>query len=97
MTGAEVREVVEAMLAQEASDHLCEPCGVRARPRQWNLGMFVRAMVISAGTPGSASQAEVWRSSLECEVPHGARPAGSRWFEAPLAQGMEALAQRALA
>ena len=37
------------------------------------------------------------RSSLECEVPHGARSAFYRWFDAPLEQGMEALAQRALA
>jgi hypothetical protein len=97
MTGDEVREGFEAMLAQEEIDHLCEQCGVIERPRQLHLGMFVLAMVISAGTPGGAYQADVLRSSLECAVPHVARSAFYRWFDAPLEQGMEALAQRALA
>jgi hypothetical protein len=97
MTGDEVREVFEAMWPQEEIDHLCEPFGVIARQRQLNLGMFVRALVISAGTPGGASQADVWRSYLACEVPHVARSACYRWFDGPLEQGLAALAQRALA
>ena len=97
MTGDEVREVFEAMLPQEEIDHLCEQFGVIARQRTLNLGMFVRAMVISAGTPGGAYQADVLRSYLEFEGPHVARSAFYRWCDAPLEQGMEALAQRALA
>jgi hypothetical protein len=85
------------MLPQEEIDHLCEPFGVIERQRQLNLGMFVRALVISAGTPGGAYQADVLRSYLEFEVPHVARSAFYRWFDAPLEQGMEALAQRAFA
>ena len=59
--------------------------------------MLVRAMVISAGTPGGAYQADVLRSYLECAVPHVARSAFDRWFDEPREQCMEALAQRALA
>jgi putative transposase len=97
MTGDEVRQVFEAMLPQEAIDRLCQQCGVIERQRQLNLGMFVRAMVISAGTPGGAYQADVLRSYLECEVPHGARSACYRWFDEPLERFMEALADRARA
>jgi hypothetical protein len=97
MTGDEVREVFEAMLPQEEIDHFCEPFGVIARQRKLSLGMFVRAMVISAGTPGGAYQADVLRSYLECEVPHVARSAFYRWFDAPLEPCLEALAQRGLA
>jgi putative transposase len=97
MTGDEVRQVFEAMLPQEAIDHLCQQCGVIERQRKLNLGMFVRAMVISAGTPGGAYQADVLRSYLECEVPHVARSAFYRWFDEPLERFMEALAERALA
>jgi len=75
MTGDEVREVFEAMLPQQELDRLCTPFGVIARERKLNLGMCVRAMVISAGTPGGAYQADVLRSYLECEVPHVARSA----------------------
>ena len=97
MTGDEVRQVFEAMLPQEAIDRLCQQCGVIERQRKLNLGMFVRAMVISAGTPGGAYQADVLRSYLECEVPQVARSAFYRWFDEPLEQCMAALADRALA
>jgi hypothetical protein len=97
MTGDEVQQVFEAILPQEESDRLCQQCGVIARQRKLHLGLFVRAMVISAGTPGGAYQADVWRSYLECEVPHVARSAFYRWFDEPLERFMEALAEHALA
>src|SRR6267142_4866288 len=97
MTGDEVRQVFEAMLPQEEIDRLCEEFGVIERQRKLNLGMFVRAMVISAGTPGGAYQADVLRSYLEFEVPKVARSAFYRWFDEPLEQCMAALADRALA
>ena len=97
MTGDEVREVFEAILPQEEIDRLCQPCGVIERQRKLNLGRFVRAMVISAGTPGGAYQADVLRAYVEFEVPHVARSAFYRWFDEPLERFMEAVAERALA
>jgi len=97
MTGDEVRQVFEAILPQEEIDRLCEEFGVIERQRKLNLGMFVRAMVISAGTPGGAYQADALRSYLEFEVPRVARSAFYRWFDEPLERFMEALAQRVLA
>jgi hypothetical protein len=78
MTGDEVRNVFEAILPQEEMEHLCQPFGVIERERKLNRGMFVRAMVISVGTPGGAYQADVLRSYLEFEVPHVVRSAFSR-------------------
>src|SRR5215510_9290795 len=97
MTGEDVRRVFEAILPQAEINRLCMECGVIERQRKLNLGMLVRAMVISAGTPGGAYQADVLRSYLEFEVPHVARSAFYRWFDEPLERFMEALAQRALA
>src|SRR5437016_4233114 len=85
------------MRPQDVLDRLCRQCGVIARQRTLHLGMLVRALVISAGTPGGASQADVLRAYLECEGPRVTRAACYRWFDAPLAQGMAALAERALA
>src|SRR5437899_5600166 len=96
MTGDEVREVFEAILPQEEMEHLCQQFGVIERERKLNLGMLVRAMVISAGTPGGAYQADVLRSYLAYEVPRVTRAAFYRWFDAPLEQCMAALAERAL-
>jgi Transposase DDE domain len=97
MTGEDVRQVFEAILPQTEINRLCMACGVLERQRQLHLGRLVRAMVISAGTPGGAYQADVLRSYLEFEVPHRARSACYRWFDEPLERCMEALAQRALA
>ena len=97
MTGEEVRHVFEAMLPQEEIDRLCQPVGVIERQRTWNLGMLVRAMVISAGTPGGAYQADVLRSYLALAVPPVARSACYRWVDEPLEPFMAALAERALA
>jgi putative transposase len=97
MTGEEVRQVLETRLPQDESDRLCLQCGVIERQRQLDLGMLVRALVISAGTPSGAYQADVLRSYLECEGPRVARSAFYRWFDEPLERLMEALAARALA
>ena len=92
-----MRHGFEAILPQEESDCLCQQVGVIERQRQLTLGMLVRAMVISAGTPGGAYQADVLRSYLACEVPPVARSAFYRWFDEPVEQFMAALAERALA
>jgi hypothetical protein len=89
--------VFEAILPQADIDRLCGPFGVMERRRKRPLGLWVRAMVISAGTPGGASQADLLRSSLECEGPSVARSAFSRWFAEPLARLRAVLADHALA
>jgi len=58
MTGEAVRPVCETMRPPDERDRLCRPCGVMARHRQLDLGLLVRARVISAGTPGGAYQAD---------------------------------------
>jgi hypothetical protein len=54
MTGDDVRTVFEQMLPQEEIVRLCQRCGVIERQRKLRIGMLVRAMAISAGTPGGA-------------------------------------------
>ena len=97
MTGEDVQQVFEAILPQREIERLCAQFGVIERQRKLHVGMLVRAMIISAGTPGGAYQADVLRSYLECEVPKVARSAFYRWFDEPLEHFMEALADRALA
>jgi putative transposase len=97
MTGEDVHQVFEAILPQEAIDRFCRECGVIERQRKLHLGMLVRAMVIAAGTPGGAYQADILRSYLEFEVPQVARSAFYRWFDEPLERFMAAMADQALA
>jgi hypothetical protein len=94
MTGDEVRQVCEAMLPQAESERRCAPFAVIERQRKLPLGRLGRALVISAGPPGGADQADVLRSDLACAVPPGGRSAFSRWFDAPVERFMAALADR---
>jgi hypothetical protein len=75
MTGEEVRQVFETILPHNEMERLCAQLGVIARQRKLHLGMWVRAMVIAAGTPGGTYQGDVLRSYLEFEVPRVARSA----------------------
>ena len=59
MTGDEVGQVFETRFPQEEIDRLCQPCGVIERPRKLDLGMVVRAVVISARTCGGAYRASM--------------------------------------
>jgi hypothetical protein len=93
MTGEDVRRVFAAILPREAIDRLGMQCGVIERQRKLDLGLLVRAMIISAGTPGGAYQADVLRSYLEGAVPPVARSAFYRWFDEPLERFMAALAR----
>ena len=84
MTGEDVRQVFETMLPQDEVDRLCQPCGVIERQRKLDLGMLVRAMVISAWTPGGAYQADVFGRtwSVRCRGSRARRSTGgltSRW------------------
>src|SRR5215467_3663028 len=97
MTGEDVHNIFDAILPQEEIDRLCMQFGVIERQRKLHLGMLVRAMIISAGTPGGAYQADVLRSYLEFEVPKVARSAFYRWFDEPLERFMAVLADHALA
>jgi hypothetical protein len=69
MTGDEVRAAFEELLPQAEMNRLGRQCGVIERQRKLNLAMLGRAMAIAAGTPGGAYQADIWRASLESEVP----------------------------
>ena len=62
MTGEDVQQVFETILPQQDIERLCAQCGVIERQRKLHLGMLVRAMVIAAGTPGGANQADILRS-----------------------------------
>jgi hypothetical protein len=70
MTGGEVHMLFRVALPQGGIDRLCAELSVIERQRKLNLGIFLRAMVSSAGMAGGIYQADVLRSylSLRCPV-----------------------------
>lgn len=97
MVGSEVREILEKVLPAEEIARLCRELGVVERERKLDVSMFVRMMVLSAGTPSGARQADVLRSYFENGGTPVARSAGYRWFDAELEALMQRLSERALA
>jgi hypothetical protein len=67
--------VFEVILPEQEIERLCGQCRVIERQRKLHLGMLVRAMVIAAGIPGGAYQADILRSYLELEVSWATRSA----------------------
>jgi hypothetical protein len=97
MTGGEVHMLFKVVLLQGGIDRLCAELCVIERQRKLNLGIFLRAMVSSAGMAGGIYQADVLRSYLEFELSTVARSAFYRCFDKPRERFAEALAHRALA
>jgi len=97
MKGPEVKEIMESILPSDEIDRLCRELGVVERERKLDVGLFIRTMVLAAGTPTGARQADVLRSYVENGGVPVARSAGYRWFDAELDALMERLAERALA
>ncbi|TVQ96345.1 MAG: hypothetical protein EA398_16020 [Deltaproteobacteria bacterium] len=62
MVGSEVRERLETLLPAEEIKRLCRELGVVERERKLDVSMLVRMMMLSAGTPSGARQADVLRS-----------------------------------
>ncbi len=97
MTGAEVREVMEAVLPAEEIELLCRELGVVERERKLEVAVFARSMVLAAGTPSGARQADVLRAYVESGGTPVARSAGYRWFDEALERLMATLSERAMA
>ena len=96
MTGAGVREIMEAVLPTEEIERLCRELGVVERERKLEVAVLARATVLAAGTPSGARQADVLRTYVESGGPPVARSAGYRWFDEAFARLMGRLSERAM-
>jgi hypothetical protein len=96
MTGAAMREVFEAVLPRSLIEDFARLFGVVQRERIFDVAAFVRASVISAGSPLGGLQADAIRNYLETGGPKMARSALYRKFDEAYEALMEALAENAL-
>lgn len=97
MTGADVREVYEAALPDEALDPLIRATGFQRRERQLQAKEFIRAAVISAATGGGGRQADVLRTYFEAGAPQVVRGAGYSWFNESFEAVMAGVRERTFA
>lgn len=96
MTGADVREVFEAVLPSDLIDEFAHRFGVVERERVFDVSTFVRCAVMGAGSPGGGLQADMIRNYLDAVGKPMARSGLYRKFDEEFEHLMEALAQHAL-
>ncbi len=75
MTGADVREVYEAALPDEALEALIKSTGFQQRERRLLAKEFIRAAVIAAATGNGGRQADLLRTYFEGGAPKVVRGA----------------------
>lgn len=97
MTGADVQEVFETILPDDALVEAMRASGLQERERKLNGLMLLRVMVLSAASGNGGRQAAVMRSYFDYGAPKVVRGGFYAWFGRPLERTMEAVRDRALA
>jgi len=93
---ADVREVFETILPEEALLEAVRASGLQARERKLDALGLVRAMVISGSTGYGGRQADVMRMYIESGAQPLVRGGSYRWFGPALGSVMETVRERAL-
>lgn len=96
LTGAEVRELFEAVLPDAEIEAFAEELGVVKRQRKLDVVTFTRAAVISANTPSGGMQADALRAYSESGAPRVARSSFYQRFDESFERLMGRLAERAM-
>lgn len=97
MTGADVKQVFETILPDDALAEAIRASGFQERERKRDALLFLRMMVVSASTGNGGRQAAVMRSYFETGGPKVVRGGFYAWFGRPLERAMEMVRDRALA
>ena len=96
MLGADVREVFEAVIADEALMSLIEHAGFQRRERKLDALRFIRTMIVSASGGRGGRQAEVMQDYFYTEAKPVARSSFYSWFGEALENVMVGVRDRAL-
>lgn len=96
LKAADVREVFETILPEEALREAVRASGLQTRERKLDAVGLLRAMVISASTGYGGRQADVMRLYLESGAEPVVRGAFYSWFGPALEAVMGTIRQRAL-
>ena len=96
MKAADVREVFEMILPEDALLDAVRACGFQTRERKLDAIRLLRAMVIAASTGYGGRQADVMRLYLESGAEPVVRGAFYSWFGEPLEAVMGSIRERAL-
>lgn len=94
--GSDVREVFEAVIADEALMSLVEHEGFQRRERKLDALRFIRTMIVAAASGRGGRQAEVMQDYFLAEARPVARSSFYGWFGEALERVMSGVRERAL-
>ena len=97
MEAADVREVFETLLPEEALTEAVRAAGFQERERKLDATRLLRAMVIAAATGYGGRQADVMRLYFDSGGERVVRGGFYRWFGPALEAVMGTVRERALA
>src|SRR3989338_9673001 len=96
MRAKDVREVFETILPDEILMPLVQETGFQERQRKLDSLMFLRSMVMAAGSPYGGRQATVMRFYFENGSEKVVRGSFYRWFNPALEKTMQRISEVAL-
>ncbi len=96
MDGETLRDTLEAIVPEADLEALARELRVIERDSKRDFMLFVRAMILAAGTARGGVQADAMRRYLDLRAPKVTRQAFYRWFDGPLEVFMERLAEKSL-
>jgi hypothetical protein len=96
MLGSDIREILEAIIPEEALGSLLEAAKFRQRERKCEATRLIRAVVLAASSGRGGRLADVMFAYFESEAAKVARSSFYRWFGPALEQVMMGISQRAL-
>jgi hypothetical protein len=96
LNAADIREVFDTILPEQALKSAVESVGFQERERKLDAVRLLRAMVIAASTGYGGRQADVMRQYFELGGEHVVRGGFYSWFGPELEKVMEVVRDRAL-
>lgn len=97
LKGADVREIFETVMPDEALRDAIESSGLQQRERKMDAVVLLRSMVIAASSGSGGRQAEAMKLYLQSGTQKVVRGGFYAWFGEPLERTLESVRDRALA
>ena len=91
MLGAELRQIMVALLPDTVLGEVAVATGFQQRERKRDAVKFLRAMLIAASSPAGGRQTDIMRHYFEMQAPRVVRGSFYDWFGPPLEETLTVL------
>lgn len=97
MTGATLRDLLDALLPPHLLRDLTRSCGFERRARRRDATTFLRTLILASSSPSGGRQADLMRHYLDAGGSPVVRSSFYGWFDASLERVLSGLSDHAMA